>query len=236
MHLLPSGRKKGRPPGDDAGMVRARRALFDAGHYRPVMRAVAEAVAAASPVHVLDAGCGEGSYLAAVTDRTGAQGWGIDVSKPAVRLAARRYPHHHYAVASTYVLPFADAAFDAAVTVFAPRHFTELERVVRPGGLVVVASPGPEHLDGLKALLYDEPRRHDVKPHVSGDGGPAPLHVERVRFVLELDDPAHVTNLLQMTPYWWQATPERQAAACAAPLVTTVDVWVSSHRVDPPGT
>jgi 23S rRNA (guanine745-N1)-methyltransferase len=210
--------------------VQARRALFDAGHYRPVMDAVAAMVADDRPGDVLDAGCGEGSYLAAVTAATGGHGWGIDVSKPAVRLAARRHPEHHYAVASSYVLPFGDGALDAAVTVFAPRHFPELFRVVRPGGAVVVASPAPDHLAGLKALVYDDPRAHEVKAHVSGDGGPPPERRERVRFELVLDDPADAVHLLQMTPYWWHARPEQQAALAERGLVTVVDVWVTRHR------
>lgn len=238
LHLLPAGRLKGRPAGDDEPMVRARRAFFDAGHYRPVMDAVADQIvgglaarAEGAAIHVLDAGCGEGAYLAAVTDRVdGSVGWGIDVSKPAVRLAAKRYKAHRYAVASSYRLPFADATLDAVVTVFAPRHFPELFRVLRPDGIVVVASPGPEHLDGLKALLYDEPRTHDVKAHVSGDGEPAPEQVERVRFDLHLADPSDVVNLLQMTPYWWHARPEHQRAAAEQPLSTIVDIWVTTHR------
>ncbi|MGE0308094.1 MAG: putative RNA methyltransferase [Acidimicrobiia bacterium] len=238
VHLLPAGRIKGRPAGDDEPMVKARRAFFDAGHYRPVMATVAERIgeqlatsAATTTTHVLDAGCGEGAYLAAVTGRLGnAVGWGIDVSKPAVRLAAKRYKAHRYAVASSYRLPFADGVLDAVITVFAPRHFPELFRVLRPGGIVVVASPGPEHLDGLKALLYDEPRTHEVKAHVSGDGEPPPEHVERVRFDLHLAEPNDVVNLLQMTPYWWHARPEHQRAAVERDLSTIVDIWVTTHR------
>jgi 23S rRNA (guanine745-N1)-methyltransferase len=211
-------------------MVRARRAFFDGGHYRPVMDAVAALLVPESPAHVLDAGCGEGSYLAAVTAATAATGWGIDVSKPAVRLAARRHPTHHYAVASSYLLPFEDASLDAALTVFAPRHFGELFRVLRAGGAVAVASPGPDHLAGLKALVYDEPRQHEVRAHVSGEDGPPPERRERVRFDLVLDDPVDAVHLLQMTPYWWHTRPEQQAALGRQGLATVVDVWVTLHR------
>jgi 23S rRNA (guanine745-N1)-methyltransferase len=231
LNLLPAGRFKSRPAGDSAAMVRARRELFDAGHYLPVMDAVAVMVADGAPADVLDAGCGEGSYLAVVTRASGATGWGVDVSKPAVRLAARRHREHHYAVASSFVLPFSDGVLDAAVSVFAPRDFAELRRVVRRGGAVVVASPGPEHLAGLKAVLYTEPRAHEVRPHVSGEGEPAPESLERVRYELVLDDPADVLRLLQMTPYWWHARPEQQAAAAEHALATTVDVWITRYRV-----
>jgi 23S rRNA (guanine745-N1)-methyltransferase len=194
------------------------------------MDAVAALVADVDPGHVLDAGCGEGSYLARVTAATGATGWGVDVSKPAIRLAARRHRDHRYAVASSFVLPFADGVLDAVLSVFAPRRFAELFRVLRPGGAVVVASPGPDHLAGLRALVYDDPRPHDEKPHVAPDADAPPSRRERVRFALELTDPADVLHLLQMTPYWWHARPEQQAAAATGSLRTTVDVWVTAHR------
>ncbi|HKY14535.1 MAG TPA: methyltransferase domain-containing protein [Microthrixaceae bacterium] len=210
-------------------MVRARRAFFDAGHYRPVIDAVAEAVATAAPdaTDVLDAGCGEGTYLAAVVAATGAVGWGIDVSKPAVRLAARRHRDHHYGVASSYRLPFADGDLDAVVAVFAPRHFPEWERVLHPHGVAVVASPGPDHLAGLRALLYERPAPHEPRPHVADDDT---VGAVRVRFELDLDDPSDVANLLQMTPYWWQATVDQQQQVASRPLATPVDVWVTTHR------
>ena len=60
---------------------------------------------------VLDAGCGEGMYLRRTADALAAAGkqsqpFGIDVSKLAVRLAAKRSGHLSLAVASTYALPF----------------------------------------------------------------------------------------------------------------------------------
>ena len=65
----------------------------------------------AHQVALLDAGCGEGMYLRHTFDAVAAAGkltqaYGIDVSKLAVRLAAKRAGHLSFAVASTYALPF----------------------------------------------------------------------------------------------------------------------------------
>jgi len=223
VHLLTGGGR--RPAGDDADAVRARRALLDRGHYAPVVDAVAAAAAVAAPDHVLDAGCGEGTYLAAVTAATGSRGWGVDVSKPAVRLAARRHPEHRYAVASSLDLPFADGVLDAVLSVFAPRAFAEFARVLRPGGALVLASPGPRHLDGVRALLDRDARSAAPRRHVEGDGVPPPRRRERVTYPLTLTGADEVRDLVAMTP--WQAfaagreLPER--------LETTVDVWVTTH-------
>ncbi len=222
VNLLPAGRVRGRAPGDSDDMIRARRALFDAGHYRPIARAVADAVASCRPVHVLDAGCGEGTYLAGIE---GLDRIGIDVSKPAIKLAARRDTRARFAVASSYRLPFGDdAQFDAIVSVFAPRPFSEFARVLRPNGVVVVASPGPDHLRGLTELIYAQHDEHEQRPHTAADSR------TEICYRLTLRQP-DIVRLVQMTPYWWKATADQQAEIAARPELTlTIDVVVSTHR------
>ena len=218
VHLLPSGRLAGGPSGDDDTMVRARRAVFDAGCYDPIIDAVAAAVAArvGDADEVLDAGCGEGTYLARAVSAAGATGWGIDISKVAVRLAARRYPQCSFAVASSYRLPFDDGVFGALIDVFSPRPFDELLRVLRPGGVAVVVTPGADHLAQLKALVYETPR-----PHIDDEATPPALDTTEVRFTVDLAEPALRRHLLEMTPYWWSADGARRARVEAA--LTSVD-------------
>ncbi len=219
LHLLPSGRKRGAAePGDSAEMIRARRTIFDAGYYRPIMDAVASVVEGRE--RVLDAGCGEGSYLAAINAPVR---FGIDVSKPGVRLAARRHRDIEFAVASSYRLPFDDALFDAVISVFAPRPFEEFDRVLRTGGIVVTVSPGPDHLAGLRHHLYRDARPHEPSSDLAPSDTRPAIHTRRVQFDLSLTaDDARL--LLQMTPYWWSATPNQQANVGA--LNTTADMII----------
>ncbi|MFZ4721250.1 MAG: putative RNA methyltransferase [Ilumatobacteraceae bacterium] len=203
VHLLVGGRLAGGPSGDDDAMVRARRTVFDAGLYDPIVDAVARSVDGAGTV--LDAGCGEGTYVARAC-AGGAQGWGIDISKVAVRLAARRHTAQRFAVASVYRLPFDDGVFDAVIDVFSPRPFDELLRVLRPGGRLVAVTPGPDHLHQLKAMVYDTPR-----PHVDDEVAPVEGVATVVRFTVDLSEPALRRALLEMTPYWWSASDDRRA-------------------------
>ncbi len=69
----------------------------------------------------------------------------------------------NFCVASSQRLPFSDASFDAVVRIYAPCNAEELARVVRPGGWVITATPGPRHLLELKGLIYDEVRLHELK-------------------------------------------------------------------------
>ncbi len=212
-------------------MVRARRRVFDAGLYDPVMSAVAELVARSPVTNIVDAGCGEGSYLAASTTLSGATGWGIDISKPAVRLASRRHRDHRYAIASSYALPFDDNSFEALINVFSPRDFAEMLRVLAPGGSAVVATPGPRHLTQLKALIYDDPRQHlNRSDPDSPVGEPTPQEVSSVQFELSLNDQDLRLSLLEMTPFWWSTTPERREVIAATPLVVDIDIQLSVYR------
>jgi 23S rRNA (guanine745-N1)-methyltransferase len=230
VNLLPGGRLAGGPSGDDDAMVRARRAVFDRGAYDPIIDAVGAVVAdltsGRGAPRVLDVGCGEGTYLARASTAAGGAGWGIDISKAACRLAARRAPGLHVAVASNHRLPFDSGPFDVVINVFAPRDFPEMLRVLRPGGAAVVVTPGPHHLAQLKALVYDTPRAHrDDEPT------PAPPDsVTTVQFTVQLPDPQLRRHLLEMTPYWWSASPERRAVVEAALHSVDAEMLLAVYR------
>ena len=229
VNLTLAGRLKGRAAGDSEAMVRARRDVFDHGLYEPVVSAVAALVAADGPSSIVDAGCGEGSYLAAAVALSGAGGWGIDISKVAIRMAAQRHKSHRYAIASSYSMPFADACFDIVINVFSPRDFAEMTRVLKHGGRAIVVTPGPRHLQQLKALIYDDPRHHDVA--LAGvNGEPQADQVHNVSFELHLGDPVLRMSLLEMTPYWWSTVPSRRDEIAATPITVDIDVLISQYR------
>ena len=226
VNLLPAGRLKGGSSGDDDAMVRARRTVFDAGLYAPIIDRVAAVTAGFDPACVLDAGCGEGSYLGAATAASSAEGWGVDISKSAIRLAARRHPAHRYAVASSYLLPFADGSVDAIINVFSPRPFAEMARVLTPTGTAVVVTPGPRHLSELKSTVYQAPRRHDDAPERADDI----VATETVTFEVALPDSTLRLALLHMTPFWWSAPAERRDEVAATLVSVTADMRLTVYR------
>ena len=117
----------------------------------PITRFVREA-GGASGVRLLDVACGTGRTLHQLR-RTHPEMrlWGIDLSPAYVRVAHKRLAPASRPVAladeNAEALPFADATFDIATSVYLfhelPRNarrnvIAELRRVVRPGGLVVI--------------------------------------------------------------------------------------------------
>ena len=129
-------------------------------------------------------------------------GLGLDISKDAARQAARRWPASTFAVADLWAdWPARDVAVDLVVSIFAPKNFPETARVLRPGGWLALAYPGPEHLielrDRFGLLRQDEesPERYaDMASRFMGSSTVARL---RSRAVL---DPAMARAVILMGP------------------------------------
>ncbi len=103
---------------------------------------------------VLDVGCGR-AWVAGHLAPTGAEVWSLDISPINPARALERYPDgRHYGIAAdAFHLPFKDRVFDAVVAseiiehVVDPARFvSELMRVVRPGGVLVVTTPYKERI------------------------------------------------------------------------------------------
>ncbi|WP_369822079.1 putative RNA methyltransferase [Saccharomonospora sp. CUA-673] len=148
---------------DTGEMVAARAEFLGAGHYAPLVRLLAESVRASTrpesgpaPSLIVDAGAGTGHYLAGVLDACDgdAHGLALDVSAPALRRAAAAHPRIGAVVWNLWQpWPVADGAADVVLNVFAPRNAAEFHRVLRPGGTLVVATPGARHLHQLVERL-----------------------------------------------------------------------------------
>lgn len=222
VNLLLAQQKKTSDPGDNKDMVASRSAFLDAGHYDPLSDALNQRIAALverasdPPLQLLDAGCGEGFYLRRLAAHlqpisTEHQLWGIDISRGAVRAAARRDKKSQFAVASTYRLPVLDACLHAVCRIFAPGDRAELHRVLHPTGLLLTITPGPLHLNELKALCYETPRPHESEEVPAGF---ARIDQQQIGYWLHLDNAA-IGHLLRMTPYYWHLSPETQARVLA---------------------
>lgn len=233
VNLLPVQHKRSREPGDSAEMMRARRAFLDAGHYAPLRDTLAQILAREleeQGAALLDIGCGEGYYTSAFAElartRAGAC-YGLDVSKAAVRYGAKRYPAVRFCVASSHRLPFADSAFAGVVRIYAPCSAHELARVVKPGGIVVTAAPGPRHLLQLKGLIYQDVKLHPARDEVLEGFS---MHAQqRLAYPMTLSG-EHAHALLQMTPFAWRARPQIKEQLLAETAFTcetdfAITVW-----------
>jgi ubiquinone/menaquinone biosynthesis C-methylase UbiE len=99
---------------------------------------------------VLDNGCGTG-YGTAHLAEVAKSAVGIDISEKALSWARKRYPHVKYLQMDAHNLELPDKSFDFVISTEnfehlsdQKRHASELARVIRPDGLVLLASPNPE--------------------------------------------------------------------------------------------
>jgi SAM-dependent methyltransferase len=99
----------------------------------------------------LDVGCGVGETDAMLVDRVG-ELHGVDVAADAVARAAERNPEVRCQPYDGIRLPFEDEHFDVAFAICVVHHvepkdrrvfFSELHRVVRPGGVVAIFEHNP---------------------------------------------------------------------------------------------
>ncbi|HEV7896650.1 MAG TPA: methyltransferase domain-containing protein [Planosporangium sp.] len=141
--------------GDTAEMISARQELLAEGHFRVLTEALVAAVGDRPPGLVVDVGAGTGQHLAALLEaRPGDLGIAVDVSKPALRRAARAHPRLAAVRADAWrALPVADGAADVVLDVFAPRSGREFHRIMRPDGVLIVVTPASAHLGELVEAL-----------------------------------------------------------------------------------
>jgi 23S rRNA (guanine745-N1)-methyltransferase len=216
VNLLPSRKKLAATVGDHAEMLQARRRFLDAGYYAVLSQSINEQVAALLQSHflhksaaILDAGCGEGYYLdklhahlQKVLPTTHACFLGMDVSKTAVRYAAKRVKNGRFFVANTNTLiPAADQSIDILLNIFAPRNPAEFTRIMAPNGCLFVIIPQPQHLQNIRdqfgLLKIEEDKKENVVTRLS------PLFYLNNMFSIKAPvslSQKNLADLIQMTP------------------------------------
>jgi 23S rRNA (guanine745-N1)-methyltransferase len=212
--------------GDTAAMVEARTAFLAGGHFGAITAAL---VAHATDGLVVDVGAGPGHHLAAVVDAAPSSlGIALDVSKPALRRAARVHPRVAAARADAWgPLPIRDGAAALVLDVFAPRNAAEFRRILRPEGRLVVVTPTPNHLgelvERLDLIRVDPAKEERLAATLDADF----TVTDRTRVEAALDlDRAAAAQAVAMGPSAWHTAapvdvlPERGTATLSVDVTT----------------
>jgi len=182
----------------------------------PLVAAVAEL----RPRHVLEVGCGWGELAEWIARDTGAEVAAVDLSARMVALTRER--GIDASVADVQALPFGDDAFDVAVAAWMLYHvpdlelgLSELSRVLRPGGRLVVATNSAFHLQELRELVGSGPspstftrengedllRRHFARVRREDVDG-------RIEFATRREVEEYVRASISMSPFVANLPPE----------------------------
>ena len=240
VNLLLAHQKNSKDPGDSKEMMVARQRFLSQGYYENLVVAIAQMIEQYAPKHegnrcVLDAGSGEGYYLDFIAKQYEANEemhfFGVDISKEGVRLSAKRNKSVTFAVGSVFEMPIADNSVDVVYSVFAPLAESEFARVLKADGKLIVASPGANHLFGLKEKLYDNPYLNEEDK----------IHFEqfelvekrKVEYEIEVVGRDEIHALMLMTPYYWKtsATQLEKLLATTETLKTKIEFIVSCYEI-----
>ena len=236
-------KKNSKEPGDNRGMIQSRRRFLDRQFYDRVSDVINDAIIGtfqgpdkARVYHILDAGCGEGYYLKRLQEtlslnkrNTEFHYYGVDISKYAVQQATQRDRTMNWFVASIIDLPFTQASMDFLLNVFSPLSFPEFSRILKATGKLVIAHPGPRHLNGLREVIYPDAREHEESDMAEQARGLFSLSSRtRVNYQIELPSSLEIMDLLAMTPYFWNIDlGTRSKVEALDRLTLDVDVMIS---------
>jgi 23S rRNA (guanine745-N1)-methyltransferase len=241
LNLLLSNKKQSAEPGDSVEMLTSRRAFLQAGFYDRMAAAASAAVAGVvrdrTDVHIADLGCGEG-YFTTELHRALAVAvpahacYGVDISRPGIRMATTYDRAITWIVASLHRSPFRPQSLDVVLSMFAPIDAADVRRVVRDQGALITVTPGPDHLDALRNMIYTSVKPHPQTPALmAGETLFQQAGSTRVRYPINVDTPQQIMNLLAMTPYYWNINrATRGRIEALSRLELTVDAYVSVFR------
>lgn len=158
------------------------------------------------PAVVVDVGCGTGTLTIPLAEETGARVVGVD-GDPKILGQARGKSgsarvEWHESLADE--LPLGDAEADVVVSSLVFHHLpgrlkraalTEAHRVLRPGGLLLIADWGPPHGPGMRAAFFalqcldgfenTEDNRRGLLPRLIEEAGFEPsIRTQRLRTVV----------------------------------------------------
>ena len=200
VHLLPVQNKHSLNPGDTREQVLARRAFLEQGYYGPIAEALyQEAKARNVRGEILDSGCGEGWYSAALAEKLGIPLTGLDISKEAVRCAAAKYKNARWLCATAAHIPVPDETAGLLMSLFAITLPEEFRRVLRKDGYFFQVLAAEDHLLGLKSIIYPE-LKFKEKDSVPCLPGFELVKSRPVRFAFTVEG-EQIQNLFSMTPH-----------------------------------
>ena len=221
--------------GDSKEAVRSRSAFLNKDFYRPFANEICKTLEKylSKGAFVVDAGCGEGYYTSILAER-GFVAMGFDLSKPAIESAAssaskKGLDNVAYGVASLFSLPVLDGKADAVINLFAPCAEEEFSRVLKDGGILLVAGAGRDHLFGFKSAIYENPYKNELRADL-------PVKMKRlesltVRFDIELSDPEDKLNLFAMTPYYYRTSrQDAEKLNSDRPIITEVEFNIDVYQ------
>ena len=149
--------------------------------------------------------------------------YGVDISKPAIKVAAKMDNRTSYIIANAMLeMPFIDNSIDIILSILAPRNIEEFNRILTQDGMLLIGIPGEFHLMELRSLLMAENISFNEKSkNIVAKFAPKFTfkNIEEVNYKVTLSN-EQLRNLIHMTPMYWKSTPSAINNALALESLT----------------
>lgn len=195
--------------GDNKDLIEGRINFLSKDFYYPLVNKIVEILNEKfndSSFNLCDCGCGIGYYSKKINEaNNNADLYGIDISKDAIKYAAKNDKKSLYVVASNQHIPFENNYFDVLLHIFSPIFEDEAYRIIKTNGILIVVTPGKEHLYELKQKLYSNPYYNKIEDQNYKFFTNKITTNLNYQISLNLSD---FHNLIKMTPYYYKTKKE----------------------------
>ena len=204
INLLLANKKNSSMPGDNKLMVDARENFLQKGFYDKLKDLLVELINKYKSLkcNILDVGCGTGYYSINIKKTRNILDnlIGIDISKFAVKKAAKKDKSSLFITGSSFDLPIDDNSCDVILNVFSPKANDEFKRVIKDDGILIEVMPGKDHMLELKQAMYNEVRLNRVEFEYEGFNL---VESREIKYSMSLDKEEFM-NQISMTPYFYK--------------------------------
>ena len=191
--------------GDTIEMINARVIFFLNDFYKPLKKELATLLKSINTSTILDSGCGTGYYTNYFAKQLpNSVFYGLDISKYAIKQAAKPNANVNYIVGSNQRLPFSNNSFACILSIYAPFELNEYLRILKDDGHLIVVTSGSKHLMELKAALYDNIKI--TGPKLIVDDRVSLIKSIPLTFSFKLNNRQLIQSLFMMTPYYFKTT------------------------------
>ena len=144
----------------DSSLFDSRNRFISGGFYADLTRSMSALLNNRAPAGlIVDAGCGEGSFLKTlVPDPSEYPAIGLDLSRPGIQRAARGGGGWIWAVGNLGRIPIVTNSTGAILNILSPANYPEFKRILIPDGIILKVVPGEKYLHEVRALAKERLR------------------------------------------------------------------------------
>ena len=201
----------------DKSLFESRRMIWESGFFEQLHKETAqkmknELTHKNKQINILDAGCGEGSFLSEINKEfidhptIDLLGIGMDITKEGINIAARDYSDSIWCVADIVNCPFKEKQFHFILNILSPSNYGEFKRLLADDGIIIKVIPERYYLKELRDVFHEYTNKKVYSNQKTVDHFKKHfkiIDVSRIQYERTLNKNLLI-SLIQMTPLSWK--------------------------------